>query len=119
MVAASGDNLYAIVTQVSAFLTAARTQAASGMTWQKFGQLLLDLLHQAVTALDAVSGLTGPEKKTLVLTAVASLFDSVADRCVPLTLYPFWSIIRPATRTLVLAIASGAIESLLPITRSA
>jgi hypothetical protein len=54
-----------------------------------------------------------------VLVAVASLFDGLADRCVPMTLYPFWSVIRPATRTLVLAIASGAIESLLPITRSA
>jgi hypothetical protein len=89
------------------------------MTWQKFGELLVQLLHQAVTNLDAISGLTGPEKKALVLTAVASLFDSVADRCVPITLYPFWSMIRPATRTLVLAIASGGIESMLPITRSA
>jgi hypothetical protein len=116
---AIGDNLHAVVTQISAFLSAARTQAAAGMTWQRFGQLLIDLLHQAVTGLDHISGLSGPEKKTLVLTAVASLFDSVADRCVPLTMYPFWTIIRPATRTLVLAIASGAVESLLPITRSA
>jgi len=116
---AVGENLHAIVTQIGAFLAAARTQAAVGMTWQKFGVLLVQLLHQAVTALDAISGLTGPEKKALVLTAVASLFDSVADRCVPITLYPFWSMIRPATRTLVLAIASGGIESMLPITRSA
>ena len=115
---AIGENLHAIVSQISAFLAAARTQAAAGMTWQTFGQLLVQLLHQAVTALDAISGLTGPEKKVLVLTAVASLFDSVADRCVPLALYPFWSMIRPATRTLVLAIASGGIESMLPITRS-
>lgn len=118
MVAVS-QNLHAIVTQLSAFLSSARTQAASGMTWQRFGELLVQLLHQAVTSLDAISGLTGPEKKALVLTAVASLFDSVADRCVPLTLYPFWSVIRPATRTLVLAIASGAVESMIPITRSA
>jgi hypothetical protein len=116
---AVGENLHAIVTQISAFLAAARTQPAAGMTWQKFGELLVQLLHQAVTNLDAISGLTGPEKKALVLTAVASLFDSVADRCVPITLYPFWSMIRPATRTLVLAIASGGIESMLPITRSA
>lgn len=116
---AVGDNLYAIVTQVSAFVDAARTQAAAGMTWQRFGELLVQLLHLAVKALDAISGLTGPEKKALVLAAVASLFDAVADRCVPIALYPFWSIIRPATRALVLAIAAGGIESLLPITRSA
>jgi hypothetical protein len=116
---AVADNLHAIVSQISAFLAAARTQAAAGMTWQKFGELLVQLLHQAVAGLDHISGLSGPEKKALVLTAVASLFDSVADRCVPITVYPFWAIIRPATRTLVLAIASGAIESLLPITRSA
>jgi hypothetical protein len=115
---AVGTNLHAVVTQISAFLAAARTQAAAGMNWQKFGEMLVQLLHQAVAGLDAISGLTGPEKKALVLTAVGSLFDSVADRCVPITLYAFWAIIRPATRTLVLAIASGAIESLLPITRS-
>jgi hypothetical protein len=116
---AAADNLHSIVMQITNFLATARAQATTGMTWQKFGRLLIDLLHQAVTGLDAVAGLTGPEKKVLVLTAVASLFDSVADKCVPLTLYPFWTVIRPATRTLVLAIASGAIESLLPITRSA
>jgi hypothetical protein len=116
---AAAENLHNTVTQITAFLASARAQAASGMTWQKFGQMLVDLLHQAVTGLDHISGLSGPEKKALVLTAVASLFDSVADRCVPLAMYPFWSIIRPATRTLVLAIASGAVESLIPITRSA
>jgi len=118
MIAAT-DNLHNIVMQITTFLSSAREQAATGMTWQKFGRLLIDLLHQAVTGLDAISGLSGPEKKVVVLTAVAALFDSVADRCVPLTVYPFWTVIRPATRTLVLAIASGAIESLLPITRSA
>jgi hypothetical protein len=116
---APADNLHAIVAQITAFLTSARAQAAVGMTWQTFGKLLIDLLHQAVAGLDTISGLTGAEKKTLVLTAVASLFDSTADRCVPLAMYPFWTIIRPATRTLVLAIASGAVESLIPITRSA
>jgi hypothetical protein len=115
----AAENLHTTVTQITAFLATARAQAASGMTWQRFGELLIDLLHQAVTGLDHISGMSGPEKKVLVLTAVASLFDSVADRCVPLAMYPFWSIIRPATRTLVLAIASGAVESLLPITRSA
>lgn len=118
MVAASGDNLYSVVTQVGAFIQSARERAAAGMTWQEFGRLLVEMLAQCVRALDAIAGLTGPEKKALTLTAVASLFDSVADRCVPLSLYPFWSVIRPATRTLVLAIASGGIESLLPITRS-
>jgi len=116
---AAADNLHAIVTQMSAFLADARAQAAAGMTWQKFGQMLVDLLHRFVAALDAISGMTGPEKKGLVLAAAAALFDAVADRCVPAALYPFWTIIRPATRTLVLAIASGAVESLLPITRSA
>ena len=43
MVAVS-ENLQAIVTQISAFLAAARTQAAAGMTWQKFGELLVQLL---------------------------------------------------------------------------
>jgi hypothetical protein len=85
---AAADNLHNIVMQITAFLSSAREQAAAGMTWQKFGRLLIDLLHQAVTGLDAISGLTGPEKKVLVLTAVASLFDSVADQVCPAHFVP-------------------------------
>jgi hypothetical protein len=53
-----------------------------------------------------------------VLEAAAALFDALAPMAVPVVAYPFWLIVRPAVRALVLAIASGAIEQLLPVVRS-
>lgn len=105
--------------QVAAFLAVARLKAAGGITWQEFGQLMLALMRLAVTTLDSVATLTGPQKKVLALEAVAVLFDTLAGRCVPIVTYPAFVAIRPALRTLILAIASGAIESLIPLIRSA
>lgn len=105
--------------QVSAFLAVARLKAAGGITWQEFGQLLMALMRLAVTTLDSVATLTGPQKKMLALEAVAVLFDALAGRCVPIVTYPAFMAVRPALRALILAIASGAIESLIPLVRSA
>jgi hypothetical protein len=54
-----------------------------------------------------------------VLEAVAALFDQLADKAVPVVVWPVWILARPAIRALVLAIASGAIEIVLPLTRAA
>ncbi len=62
--------------------------------------------------------LTGEQKKALALEAVGDLFDAVADRAVPPIAWPVWIVARPAVRSLVLALASGAIEQLLPLVRS-
>ena len=105
--------------QVNAFLTVARLKAAGGLTWQEFGQLMVAIMRLGVSTLDSVATLTGPQKKVLVLEAVAVLFDSLAGRCVPIVTYPAFIAIRPALRTLIIAIASGAIESLIPLIRSA
>ena len=110
--------LTTVVARGNAFLEAAREQAKDGLTWQEFGRLLVQLLYLLVSGLDAVAGMSGPEKKQIVLIGVSALFDRFADLCVPVTLYPFWLLIRPATRTLILALASGGVEALLPITRS-
>jgi hypothetical protein len=112
------NNLATVVSQANAFLETAREQARDGLTWQEFGRLLVQLLYLLVSGLDAVATMTGPEKKVIALTAVSALFDRFADLCVPVTLYPFWVIVRPAVRTLILALASGGVEALLPITRS-
>jgi hypothetical protein len=104
--------------KVSAFLAVARLKAAGGITWQEFGQLLMALMRLAVTTLDSVATLTGPEKKALALETVAVLFDALAGRCVPIVAYPAFFAVRPALRTLIIAIASGAIESLIPMVRS-
>jgi hypothetical protein len=105
--------------KVEAFLQAAKFAAAGGLTWAEFGTLLLSLLRLVVTSLDSVTTLSGAEKKELVLEAAAALFDTIADRAVPPAVWPLWILVRPAIRSLVLAIASGAIESLLPLVRKA
>ena len=107
-----------VAAQINAFLAAAREQARDGLTWAEFGRLLVQLLHIAVSGLDAVATLTGPQKKEVALTAAAALFDSFADKAVPVAAWPAWVILRPAIRLLILSLASGAVEALLKITRS-
>jgi hypothetical protein len=104
--------------QISAFLAVARIKAADGITWQEFGQLMVALMRLGVSTLDSVLTLTGAQKKVLVLEAVAVLFDTLAGRCVPIVTYPAFMAVRPALRALILAIASGAIEALIPLVRS-
>lgn len=103
-----------IARSVSAYIVAAKLAATDGLTWSEFGELLLGLMRLAIQTAD-VMNVPGRVKKELVLEAVASLFDSLADRCVPAVAYPIWILAKPAVRSLVLAIASGAIEQLVPM----
>lgn len=106
-----------LLSKVVAFIETAKALAADGLTWAEFGELMLAMLRLVVTALDTVNTLNGQEKKALALDAVAKLFDAVADRAVPAAVYPLWLLVRSPVRSLVLAIASGAIEQLLPLVR--
>lgn len=115
--AAVAAPLDSFTAKVSAFVAAARSAATDGLTWAEFGQLLVSLLRLCVTTLDAVTGMSGAEKKAAVLAAAASLFDAVADKAVPSAAFPLWVLVRPAVRSLVLAIAAGAMEQVLTITR--
>ena len=116
---AAASPFQSIAQKVSAYLDAAQSAAADGLTWREFGELLLGILRISIETLDATSTLSGPEKKDLVLEAAAALFDQLADRCVPLTAWPVWILVRPAIRSLVLAIAAGAVEQILPLVRLA
>jgi hypothetical protein len=106
-----------VVDKVSRFINKARQVAADGITWAEFGELLVGLLRITVEVLDHVGNLTGAEKKEIALHAAGRLFDVVAGKAVPLPLYPVWLLVRPPVRSLVLALASGAIEQLLPLVR--
>ena len=108
-----------VLTKMDAFISAARSAAGDGLTWAEFGELLVALLHLAVAALDAVTSMTGEEKKASALDGVGRLFDALADRCVPLVLWPIWGLARGPVRLLVLALASGAVEQILPLVRLA
>lgn len=105
--------------RAQAFLAAAQSAAADGLTWHEFGELLVGLLRTLVAAYDDVAGMDGAAKKALVMEAAGQLFDLLADRAVPLVMWPLWMLCRPAIRSLVLALASGAVEQILPLVRGA
>jgi hypothetical protein len=110
------QDLYA---RVQWFIDTARTKASDGLTWGEFGELLTALIRLAAETLDAVTGMTGAAKRAAVIEVVGMLFDAVADRCVPMLAYPLWLVVRPAARALVIAIAGGILEQVLPLTRAA
>lgn len=116
-VAATTD-LFSLADKVRAFVAAAKSAAAGGVTVSEFAELTVSLLKIAMSAADAIP-VDGADRKVFVLNAVALLFDNVADRCIPTLAWPVWLIVKPAARQLLLLVAAGAIESLLPLVRKA
>ena len=115
----AGSQFTDVINAAKAYITTAKVVAADGLTWAEFGELLVGLLRVSVSTLDAVTTLTGAEKKEIVLHGVGRLFDLVADQAVPTPMWPLWLLCRPAVRSLVMALAAGAIEQILPIVRVA
>jgi|694.fasta_scaffold15985_12 hypothetical protein len=114
---AAGSQFTDVVNAARAYITTAKVAARDGLTWVEFGELLVGLLRLCTYTVDVLN-VPGASKKAAVLEAAAALFDALAPMAVPVVAYPFWLIVRPAVRALVLAIASGAIEQLLPVVRS-
>lgn len=104
--------------KVRGFITIARLKAEDGLTVAEFGELFLALMRVAIEAADAMSA-AGSQKKELVLDALTMLFDEVADKMVPVYLWPIWVVARPAVRASVIAAASGGIEVVLQLVRKA
>jgi hypothetical protein len=115
---AATTDLLSLADKVRAFVATARSAAAGGVTVSEFAELTVSLLKIAMAAADAIP-VDGADRKVFVLNAVALLFDNVADKCIPFAAWPVWLIVRPAARQLLLLVASGAIESLLPLVRKA
>jgi hypothetical protein len=112
-------SIVSIAEKVKVFIATAKVAASDGLTWREFGELLVALLRVVITALDEVSGMTGAQKKQAAVDAAGMLFDALADYAVPLAALPVWILVRPAIRSLVLALAAGAVEPLLQLVRSA
>jgi hypothetical protein len=104
--------------KVRAFVTVARLKAENGLTVAEFGELFLALMRVAIEAADTLSA-AGSQKKELVLDALTLLFDEVADKVVPIYLWPIWVVARPAVRAALIAAASGGIEVVLQLIRKA
>ena len=104
--------------KVSAFIAIAQLKARNGLTLSEFGELVVALLRVVMSTVDSLPA-EGSEKKQWALDAVAALFDSLADGCVPILAWPIWILVKPAARSILLLTVSGAIESLLPLVRIA
>jgi hypothetical protein len=104
---------------VVGFIAGARAKAAGGLTVAEFGSLVVELIRLAVAGLDTINTLDGVAKKAWAVACVGTLFDAVADSCVPFVARPVWWIVRPTVRTLVLSAAGGALEQILKLTRAA
>lgn len=115
---AATNDLMSLAERVRAFVAAAKSAAAGGITISEFAELAVALLRIAVAAADAIP-VSGADRKVFVLNAVGLLFDEVADQCIPTLAWPVWLIVKPAARQLLLVVAAGAIESLLPLVRKA
>jgi hypothetical protein len=116
-ISASSD-LPSLAEKVRAFIAVAQSAASGGITLAEFGELLMALMKIAIDAADAIP-VDGAERKAFVVNAVGLLFDGLADKAIPALAWPFWLILKPAARQLLLLIVSGAIESLLPLVRKA
>lgn len=104
--------------KVSAFIAIAQLKARNGLTLSEFGELVVALLRVVMSTVDSLPA-EGSEKKQWALDAVAALFDSLADGCIPILAWPVWILVKPAARSILLLVISGAIESLLPLVRIA
>jgi len=104
--------------KISAFIAISQLKARNGLTLSEFGELVVALLRVVMSTVDSLPA-EGSEKKQWALDAVAALFDSLADGCIPVLAWPIWILVKPAARSILLLVISGAIESLLPLVRIA
>ena len=107
------------LSQIEKFLIDIRYRASGGLTVAELAQSTADGMRLAMSLLDTVVSMTGEEKKAEVLKLVAYLFDQFSDACVPMLAKPAWWIVKPAVRALILSVASGLVEALLPTVRVA
>lgn len=115
---AAAGSVQQVLDKIRAFIDSAVTLAQGGLTISEFGELAVSLLRVTIDAVDSIP-IDGPAKKAWVLEAVAMLYDAVADKVIPAPLYPLWLLVRSPVRSLALAVAGGAIESILPLVRLA
>lgn len=104
--------------KVKSYVTHAKELASDGLSVADFAELATSLLRLTVAALDSIPA-DGEQKKLWAIAAVGTLFDAVADKCVPVYFLPFWILSRPTIRAIVLLAAGGVVQSLLPIVRAA
>jgi hypothetical protein len=114
---AAAESVSQVLEKIRAFVSSAKLASKDGITITEFAELSVSLLKTAMAAVDSIP-IDGPSKKVWVLEAIGLLFDAIADKAIPLPVYPVWMLLRSPIRSLVLAVASGAVEAILPLVRS-
>lgn len=114
---AAAGNVAQVLDKIRAYVASAQSLASDGITLSEFSELAVGLLRVTMAAVESIP-IDGPSKKAWVLEAIAMLFDSTADKLIPIVLWPAWIVFKPAVRSLVLAAAGGAVEAILPLLRA-
>jgi hypothetical protein len=104
------------IEDIQVAIAAAAAKAHDGLTLVEFGEIFYDFLRLTVEGLESVP-VPGPLKKRWALEAISSLFDSVADKMIPVYVFPIWIMVKPSVRALILHFSEGAIESVLRLLR--
>lgn len=104
------------VDDVRVALAAARAKAADGLTLAEFGETVYDIMRIAVEGLEDLPE-SGAQKKAWAIDAVGAVFDTLADRIVPIYAFPIWLLVKPSVRSVLIYFCDGAIESVLRLVR--
>lgn len=115
---AATDRLLTLSEKLSAFIVTARLKASDGLSFHEFGELFFAFLRMAVEQVDGISNMNGEQKRAAVMASAATVFDAIAPLAVPKMFWPLWLLQRNIVRTVFLAVASGALEIILPLTRT-
>jgi len=116
--AAKAAPLLDIRDKIKAFVVTANGLAQDGLSVSDFTELAVALIKICIETLEAIPA-DGEQKREWTLAAVAMLYDEVADKIVPVWLWPIWMVLRAPIKQLVLMAAAGALEELLPLVRLA
>mgnify|MGYP005687250971 CR=1 FL=1 len=98
------------------FLSDVNKRASDGLSLQDFSAIFFDSLRLAISAVEAIP-VEGTERKKMVMDFAGTMFDKYADKIIPIYVYPFWIVVKPAARMLLMSVAAGAVESILPLVR--
>lgn len=101
--------------RIVAYIAEAKIVANDGLTISEFAELLFGAVRLSVQGVEHVAGLTGPQKRELVMSIAGDIFDNLIMFCIPLPLKPVWWLVAPAARSLCVSLAGGLIEVLVPL----
>jgi len=102
--------------RLGVFLADVSKRAEDGLSLQDFSAIFFGGVRLAIAAVDGIP-IEGSERKRMVMHFAGTLFDKYADKVIPIYAYPFWIVVKPAAKMLLMSLAAGAVEAILPLVR--